>query len=253
MATATFLLLVATPLQAASYNWAVASGDWLTASNWGGTLPTGSDNAYIVNGGTAAVTLSGAVCQSLYLGDPGSTQSGTVQMSGGDLSASYEYLGYSGTGTLMQTGGTNNTKFDLGENVNSIGAYNLSGSGVLLGSSEVVGVAGTGTFTQSGGTNNVSGFLHLGNNLGSSGSYSLSGSGLLSAGSEYVGYTAGTGKFTQSGGTNTAANVFSLGQGGTYNLNGGALLVLGIQGAGTFNFGGGTLCGKQTSSTPAKP
>ena len=81
---------MATPLQAASYNWAVASGDWFDGFELGRTLPTGSDNAYIVNGGTAAVTPSGAVCQSLYLGDPSSTQSGTVQMSGGDLSASYE-------------------------------------------------------------------------------------------------------------------------------------------------------------------
>ncbi len=43
----------------ASLSWQVSSGDWSLASNWSGSVPTVSDDAYIVNGGTATVTQSG--------------------------------------------------------------------------------------------------------------------------------------------------------------------------------------------------
>ena len=44
-------MLAAAPLHAANYTWVVAAGDWSVASNWGGTLPTSSDTAYVVNAG----------------------------------------------------------------------------------------------------------------------------------------------------------------------------------------------------------
>ena len=63
------VMLVATPLQAASYSWTVSSGDWSAAPNWGGTLlPTSSDSAYITNGGTASITSPGQNCSYLFLG-----------------------------------------------------------------------------------------------------------------------------------------------------------------------------------------
>ena len=43
--------------QSASCFWSVPSGDWSVASNWRGTLPTSSDYASIINGGTASITL----------------------------------------------------------------------------------------------------------------------------------------------------------------------------------------------------
>ena len=97
----------------------------------------------------------------LYLGDPNSTASGTVQMSTGSFSASYnEYLGNKGTGVFTQTGGTNNInssngQFYLGNNPGSSGVYNLSGAGVLSAVTECVGCGGAGTLNQSGGTNNL--------------------------------------------------------------------------------------------------
>jgi len=100
--------------------------------------------AYVINGGTAAITVSGAVCSSLYLGDPNSANSGTIQMSGGSLSAAfYEFLGNnSGMGTFAQYGGTNNIAYGvlyLASDPGSSGSYSLSGSGMLLTPTEYVG------------------------------------------------------------------------------------------------------------------
>ena len=239
-----------------------SSGDWSLASNWNGTLlPTVTDNAYVINGGTAAITVPGAVCQNLYLGDPNSTNSGTVQMSGGNLSAqSSEYLGNIGAGTFNQSGGANNVAYYLylGNNAGTSGSYNLSGSGLLTAASEFVGSSGTGMFVQSGGAN-TGASLNLGYNAGSSGSYNLSGAGLLAANNEYVG-NSGAGTFIQTGGTNNLSSSslflgYNAGSSGSYNLSGSGVLtgyyeIVGYsasaastftQSAGTNNIAGGSL------------
>ena len=206
------VLLTSLEVRADVY-WKVASpnsGDWSVATNWTGGLPTSSVTAWIINGGTANVTQLGETCGTLSLGGSGS---GTVKMTGGSLStASYQYVGYSGTGTFMQSGGINGSGYFnlyLGYNAGSSGTYNLSGSGQLSPSFyQYVGYSGPGTFTQSGGSHGApSGsyadypVVYLGYNLGSSGTYNLSG-GQFSPYGETVGYS-GSGTFTQSGGTNT--------------------------------------------------
>lgn len=193
--------------------------------------------------------------------NPGS--SGTYYLSGsGYLTGGYAWsanVGCSGSGSFIQSGGTNNIGIvNLGFSQGGIGTYSLSG-GCLTGdysfSSENVGCSGTGTFTQSGGTNSIGGFLELafnsgggGSNLNGSGTYNLSSGYLATLNGEDVGVT-GTGSFTQSGGTN---NSFSLDLGvintsssGTYNLSGRGYLtaegeVLGYWGAGSFVQSGGT-------------
>ena len=129
----------------------------------------------------------------------------------------------------------------------------MSGGSLSVSGNEYFGNNGTGAFIHSGGTNNLGslGGLYLGRNAGSSGIYNLSGSGVLSAYTEYVGYL-GTGTFNQSGGSNTVTSALSLGTAGTYNLTGGALIVPGIQGAGGFNVGSGTLVAG-ADSPPARP
>src|SRR5208283_6092145 len=113
------LLLAAAPQARGDKYWSVASGNWSLAANWGGALPTFTDNAYIINGGTATIAASVAVCQNLYLGDPNSVNTGTLQMSGGNLSAFYsEYVGNNGAGTFTQSGGMNS----LSVNSNNTGA-----------------------------------------------------------------------------------------------------------------------------------
>jgi len=176
---------------------------------------------------------------------------GTFNLSGsGLLVASNELIGYSGTGSFTQSGGTNHhSGLTLGDSASSTGTYSLSGSGLLTGSNEYVGNYGTGSFTQSGGTHSLS-TLGLGRNAGSNGTYCLTGSGLLTATNELIGQS-GTGSFTQSGGTNSVSGSLlglSLGDGaggsGTYNLNGGWLstsgnLFVGNSGSANFTQSGG--------------
>ena len=90
---------------------------------------------------------------------------------------------------------------------------------------------------------------------GQSGIYNLSSSGLVTATWEYVGDN-GTGIFTQSGGTNTVTNTLTIGNvsggTGTYNLNGGLLIVSALtkgSGTATFNFNGGVLQAGSTLSS----
>ncbi|MGA2256730.1 MAG: autotransporter-associated beta strand repeat-containing protein [Thermoguttaceae bacterium] len=249
-------VVVLTSLQARAYvDWTLPAGqvgDWSVASNWGGNLPTNNDEAFVLNGGTVTITMPGEICGALSLGS--SAGSGTVQMTGGGLITSDgQYVGYSGTGTFTQSGGTNSIRglIFLGVNGGS-GAYNLSGSGQLSAEEEYLGSTGTATFTQSGGTNggilynnSVGNFdLLLGVSTGSSGTYLLSGNGRLLADAESVGIS-GTGTFIQTSGTNSGRD---LAVGGSYNLSGSSQLMadneyVGSAGTATFTQTGGTNSG----------
>ena len=164
--------------------------------------------------GTGLFTQSGGthtIGTYLYIGyEAGS--SGTYRLSGGYLSVpstntnGNEYLGYSGTATFMQSGGTHtiNSNLDLGYSAGGSGAYSLSGSGYLSAIQENVGWAGSGSFTQSGGTNSA-GSLMLAQRAGSTGSYSLNGGLLRLTG---LSQGAGNATFNFSGGTLQAAQTF---------------------------------------------
>ncbi len=253
--------------------WSTSSGDWSVGSDWSGNfVPTSTDNAWIVNGGTANVTQLGETCGTLSLGS--SAGSGAVQMAGGSLSErGYEYVGSSGTGTFSQSGGTNTiietepTGMYVGYNAGGSGAYNLSGSGLLTTSMQYVGYSTTGNFNQTGGTNTINstasgGGIYLGYNAGGSGAYSLGGGQLLAQGWSYgargyIGYS-GIGSITQSGGlaqfNDSSSAKLYLGynstSNGSYNLGGGQLLVSGVtvggveyvgySGAAVFTQSGGT-------------
>ena len=187
---AALVLLVAAPLRAQSCTWTVSAGDWSVSANWrNGWVPDVTWNADIINGGTAAITQPGATCNNLYLGDPNSANTGMIQMYGGGLSASLdEYVGNQGTGTFIQSGGTNNSS-------NLLVGYNAGSSG---------------TYNQSAGTNTVTSAL----SLGAGGTYNLTGGALLVSGIQ------GTGAFNLSGGTLVAGAGFSAGQAMTLTGNG---------------------------------
>ncbi len=208
-AVAAIFVFMVSPSQAANFSWGVLSGDWSAAGNWGGVAPSSTDEAYIINGGTAAVTnldsgAASALANDLFLGDPNSANSGAVQMSGGTLTvANNENLGSSGAGTFIQTGGTNTVGITSGFgalSLGSSGAYTLSNSGVLVANGESVGNFGGGVFTQSGGTNVVTNYLQL-----NGGTYNLNG-GVLNVAS--IGTAAG-GTLNVSGGTVTASTAFT--------------------------------------------
>jgi autotransporter-associated beta strand protein len=209
---------------------------------------------------TAGLSISGT--GSANLGSGSLTSNGTASgLAGGSLAAATLWVGSSGTGTFTQSGGTSTIlgslfqgALFLGGASGDSGTYNLSGGLLSLSSTApplCVGYGGIGNFTQTGGTAVLGATLCLGYNPGGSGALNLGSAGSFSAGSEYVGYY-GTGTFTQSGGTNTTPALclaFSSGSSGTYNLNGGALIVgcvtqgsaLTGSGSATFNLGGGTL------------
>ena len=207
--------------------WQGGTGNWGTGTNWNGGEPTASDYAYINNAGTAYITQVGEVCSVLYLGQ-GLGESGSVELSGvGQLSTDQEYVGYEGTGTFSQTGGTNtvNGRLELASQGGSSGTYSLSG-GQLSAAGEMIGYRGTAAFTQTGGTNTISSDFSLGDESPSAiGTYNLQ-AGQLWANYEQVGYD-GTGYFTQTGGTHTVSSDLCLGKElgshGTYTISGGIL------------------------------
>ena len=109
-------------------SWSVMSGDWSVAGNWNAGLPNSNSDAYIANGGTASVTTFEAASNYyVYVGDPGSTNTGAIQMSGGGLSSYSENVGNVGAGTFDQTGGLNSVAFLT---IGSLGRYQFSG-GIL--------------------------------------------------------------------------------------------------------------------------
>ena len=189
---------------------------------------------------------------SLYLGYNAGA-SGTYSLSGngqllllaGALNPNLttgEYVGYSGSGSFTQSGGTNNLAFsggllELGYSPGSSGTYSLSGSGLLETHFETDGY-GIGIFTQTGGTNACENLVV--SDTGSA--YNLSGGGLVSCSNETV-ETGGA--FTQTGGTNSIGqlNIGTIWGNGAYTLSGSGLLIAGEEwgdGAGTFTQTGGT-------------
>jgi len=243
--------------------WNASSDDWFNASNWNDTtngtnrIPTGNDYVIIQNGGEPLVS-SNAVGNFFQI-----NYGSALSLSGGGaltFSAS-EIIGYYGTGSLTQSGGTNASVYiDLGVAAGSAGTYNLSGGTLnMSGTSgnalaEAVGFGSNGTFIQTGGNNNTPS-LDVGHGTGSSGQYTLSG-GLLnvntnavaSYSSEGIG-ASGNGTFLQTGGTHNtvtlyigygsaATGAYSLSDSGTLNVS--ANEYIGYFGSGTFTQTGGT-------------
>ena len=213
-----------------------------------------SGNGSLTKIGSGMLSLTG---MNTYLGST-TVSAGTVQILAGQLPATSEYVGSSGTATLVLSGGSNSAAggtLYVGNNLGDSGTYILSGSGLLSVACEYVGNAGSGSLTQSGGINTASTLFNMGYYSGSLGTYCLSG-GSLNVPVLYVG-SAGTGNFTQSGGTNAATGLIlgvNAGGAGTYNLNGGLMIVGSggvAQGSGgaVFNFSGGTFQAGSTFST----
>ena len=158
---------------------AYTSGSSGTYTLSGGSLSAVVESVGIF--GTANFTQSGGTNTipsstgwALYLGSNVGSNA-TYSLSGGSLSVPNEFVGYSGTGTFTQSGGTNTAgKLTLAYGSGSSGTYGLSGSGLLLVPTEYVGYSGTGTFTQSGGTNDLTGnsSLSIAYSSGSGGTYS---------------------------------------------------------------------------------
>ena len=105
-----------------------------------GTGALSAGNAYVGYSGTGTFnqsagtsSLTGYNQGELYLGY-NTGASGAYNLSGGQLSASYQYIGNSGTGSFTQSGGTSTTAgyLYLGNNTTGSGTYALSGTARLF-------------------------------------------------------------------------------------------------------------------------
>lgn len=143
---------------------------------------------------------------------------GRYELSGGTLDVYNHYVGYSGAGTFVQTGGSHRADYlALGYFPDSEGAYTLSG-GILSTGFEAVGQYSRGNFTQTGGTNTVSTRLDIGCDSGATGMYSLSGGSLIVNGNLRIGSGGGTGTLHLIGSGLLAADTITLGSNGTFDI-----------------------------------
>lgn len=247
---------LATP--AANKYWIGGNGAWEDGTNWSPAgQPQTGDYVNLTQSDSTNRTVYYSSTSSLTYLTINATGTGTITLNsdGGNLSVVSEYIGYDGTGSFIQNGGTHRvgsgvlyTDLTLGYQSSGIGSYSLI-NGSLAARDEYLGYYGNGSFNQSGGTNTVNGVLFLGYGAGSSGTYNLSGTGSLTALAVNIG-VGGTGNFTQNGGTNNITNRLLLGWGasanssGTYNLNAGSLTVatetIGYNTSGTFTQNGGS-------------
>jgi len=191
---------------------------------------------------------------------------GTLQMTGGGISASSLFVGRTGNargtvaqtdGTITITGGADAVRIGGGDGAGdaaAVGEYTISGGSLAVTNNLQVGAYGTGTLTQSGGSVSSGGWLAIGRFAGSNGTYTISG-GTLSqtnpARRLFVG-EAGTATLNVSGSAavNLTGGMNFLGGTGTVNLDGGTVTTPLIEdggGVSVLNFNGGVL--KTSTST----
>ena len=241
------------------YYWEGGSGSW-NGPNWGSfwgspVRPGSGDGAFLVSSddvnrivsyanANASITL-----RSLTIDATGSGTM-TLNQDRDRLAAESEYIGLGGSGSFIQSGGTNEaTFFNIGYldyhpyAWTGTGNYTLTGTGSLRAIFESIG----GTFTQTGGTNSYVGngwggglwvegtYQHSGGTntfpalwLASAGSYNLSGTGILATNFVSVGDEQGGGSFNLSGTGNLSAidvtigsvsNGFFTQTGGTFTID----------------------------------
>jgi autotransporter-associated beta strand protein len=208
--------------------------------NMSGNSRLTASNQHIKHGIFNQTGGSYTVSSAFEVGDSYSGGDGTYNLESGQLEAGYEFIGHhrNAAALFQQTGGTNTVRTFL--TLDCGATYQLSGESQLFVSDQEN--INHGTFIQASGTNSLIGIdstdgLYIGSSSGDEGIYTLTG-GINSISKQL----------------NFASNQGST---GTYNLEGGTLILKAIsQGSGTahFNFGGGILqaSGTFTTTLPMK-
>jgi len=221
------------------------------------------------SGGTNIISGGGGANQ-LDLGENTGGTGTYILSGGGTLSIAgptqiFENVGYEGSGSFIQTGGSNTIgtgdsgSLQIGADSGAVGTYSLSGGlltvngGVGVGGFDGglgIGAGGTGTLTVSGSGRMVgNSSLYIFPNGTVSASSLVVGGGTAFAGNIVIGPGADIGTVNQSGGSNTLSDDLELGAldgtTGSYTLSAGSLAVtadetLGFEGTGVFNQTGGT-------------
>lgn len=252
--------------------------DFGAGSNWaGGVVPDAPDNAFINNGGIAAVATgftrtmtnlrlgsdpasSGALTQTggtlnattnMYIGTH-TTGTGTLSISGGDINVGSGLvgdlsIGEDGAGTAIIGGGVINTRFAfLGKSTNGHGHVIQTGGTLAvqrnlvmaeLKPADLVALQNPSDYTMSAGTITVGEEMYIGAHGPST--FNLSSTGaVIVAGVVHIGASSALGD--PPGGIGTL-NM----SGGTINVTGAnAHFVIGDGGTGTMNFSGGSITTK---------
>ena len=212
------------------------SGGNLTIPAGKGTTGRGTINGHIINSGTISQTTGQTIniTGGLYVTGTGKAllgMSGTVDIedqvsgidAGGQITAGYMYVGKTGTGRFVQSGGSAGASYELhlGVNAGSQGTYELNGGTFSWPMTLYIGEWGIGTFKQQ--ASSVKGqAMVLGVYAGSTGSYNLGGTGVLQPASAVRVGSAGTGLFTQTGGSVSTVNIYVGGVNSVYSLSGGS-------------------------------
>jgi fibronectin-binding autotransporter adhesin len=241
-----------------------------TFPSFGSSLSIGAGQSLSVNDETIGATGSGMLNQTggtntvrsaFYVGandanvGENTGMSGTYSLSGsGALSASTEYIGFNGIGTVTQTGGVNDCTYELlmgvyGGSVTPTGTYNLESGSLSVAADEIVGLMGNGNFNQRGGTQTIGADLDIAEENGSTASYQVQGGSLQVGGSLVIGSSSpsGVGTLTiSSTGLVTIAKTLQVYNkaGNSLNLSGGVLSAAAVNLSGNpslFNWTGGTL------------
>jgi len=226
------MLLITCAARAQTTHWTATGGNWAQDADWTGGKPTGGVDAYVGSAGghsTAAVTIvgPGQECRYLYVGH-GDGNDGTVTIEpGGGLTAERLYVGYNGSGTIRQNGGTCTVeRLSVGDGVGWAffppvnGVYELIDGNLDAGYIQVSPTY-TGQFTQSGGRITTGG-MQIGNPDGW-GEFRLVDGTLINSG--YLGLDQGN-SFIQEGGFHEVKGM-SMNFGMSYRKTGGELLVTG--------------------------
>ena len=204
----------------------------------------------VIDGGTLDVTSGRIEIDELYVG-PHATGSYTID-DGDVVTTLAETVGWWGTGTMTQTGGTHSIAqfLRLGYRAGGSGTYRLQGG--TLSVADIVNGVGTGALYIDGGVLQAPAVdvdtLGVGYEAGRSGSHTLSAGQALTAEGLILGY-AGQGVFYQEGGSLVVTVGVVLGleasSDGQYTLNDGQatapFLGIGGQGSGVFLQTGGVL------------
>jgi len=189
--------------------WTGTTGDWFDGANWSLGVPDASGAARVDNGGTAQISASGAVAQSVILGNEASDSGAITASAGGNLAVAADLsVGYGGSGTLLITGGAQVSDFS-GE----IG-YTIASTS---------GVSGTATVEGAGSSWTHAFELYVGYGTGTlnirDGATVSDAFGYLGYFPEFPGRSSGTANVDGAGSTWTHDSDFIVGDSGTGVLN----------------------------------
>ncbi|HXU78146.1 MAG TPA: autotransporter-associated beta strand repeat-containing protein, partial [Methylomirabilota bacterium] len=244
------MALAASSAQAADIFWTAGTATFNNPANWGGTIPTGSDNAIVNNGGTVLISAGDPAWTVFDIRAGQGTGDGAYIQDGSTVTLNSWFrlaIDVGNTGTYTIKSGILNAAPDFHVGEHGTGILNIWGGTINhLGSAAmIVGDRGSSTSTI-GIVNHTNGTLNCDSELwvgqggifgdSQSGTYNLSGSGVI-----ILNNWLAVGRANANG-------VFNMTNGTLIKGGGGNIVLGGLSGNGTINQFGGTIINTNTGS-----